>query len=136
MTNHKQLFLVYDQQCPACNYYSQLVRVGETVGELVLINARENHEIMAEITALGLDIDQGIVLKVEDEIYYGPAAMHALALLSTRSGLFNRTSYWLFKYNFIARWLYPVLRFFRNLLLKLLGKSKINNLNTHDNNKF
>ena len=91
---------------------------------------------MDEITAAGLDIDQGMVLKVGDRLYYGSDAIHTLSLMGTRSGLFNRMSFLLFKSKKVAAVIYPGLRFCRNLLLKILRKSKINNLNTDNNDRF
>ena len=132
----EQIILVYDKECPACNNYCQYVRLRETVGELHIVNARDNHAIMQEITAAGLDIDQGMVLKVGGKLYYGAEAIHRLALLSTRSGIFNRINFWLFKSARVSAVLYPILRSCRNLLLKLLGKSKINNLKQAGNKRF
>ena len=91
---------------------------------------------MDKITKSGLDIDQGMVLIIGEKLYYGSDAMHALALISSRSGIFNRINYWIFKSKSVSSLLYPVLRIFRNLLLKILGKTKINNLSKHKNNKF
>jgi len=51
-----------------------------------------------------------------------------LSLMSTRSGILNRLNYWLFKSKTVSTYIYPVLRFFRQLLLKILHKTKINNL--------
>lgn len=130
------ILLIYDKDCPACNAYCQLVRIRQSVGELKLINAREDTEVMQQITAQGLDIDQGMVLKMGDNWYYGSDAIYMLSLLSSRSGLFNRLNYHLFKSKRLAKWLYPLLRFFRNLLLKLLGKRKINNLGIGGNDRF
>lgn len=132
----EQIVLVYDKQCPLCNSYCQLVRIRESVGKLIIIDAREQSEIMDEITAQGLDIDQGMVLKMGGQLYYGADAIHALALISSRCGIFNRFNYWMFKSSTLSGLLYPVLRFFRNLLLKLLGKTRINNLNIVDNDRF
>lgn len=134
--NTKKIFLIYDKQCPACDFYCNIVRIKETVGELVLVDARQGSELMAEITALGWDIDQGMVLKIDQQLYYGSEAIHILSSIGSESGLFNRLNYWLFKSKARAAILYPPLRSMRNLLLKLLGKSKINNLNLPDNNKF
>ncbi len=131
-----EILLVYDKECPACNAYCQIIRIRETVGDLKIIDAREKSEVLDEITARGLDIDQGMVLKMEGQLYYGSDAMHALALISSRSGLLNRINYWIFKSKSVSSWLYPVLRLFRNLLLKMLGKTKINNLDAPDNEKF
>ncbi|PKM21052.1 MAG: hypothetical protein CVV11_06210 [Gammaproteobacteria bacterium HGW-Gammaproteobacteria-15] len=130
------ILLIYDKECPACNAYCQMVRIRQSVGELKLINAREDTEVMQQITAQGLDIDQGMVLKMGDNWYYGSDAIYMLSLLSSRSGLFNRLNYHLFKSKRLAKWLYPLLRFFRNLLLKLLGKRKINNLGIGGNDRF
>lgn len=130
------ILLIYDKDCPACNAYCQMVRIRQSVGELKLINAREDTEVMQQITAQGLDIDQGMVLKMGDNWYYGSDAIYMLSLLSSRSGLFNRLNYHLFKSKRLAKWLYPLLRFFRNLLLKLLGKRKINNLGIGGNDRF
>ena len=76
----------------------------------------------------GLDIDDGMVLKVGDRLYYGADAIHALSLLGTRSGVFNRVAFWTFRSRRVARVLYPALRAGRNLVLKLLGRTRINNL--------
>tara|TARA_Y100001956_G_C4123820_1_gene188970 strand:+ start:2349 stop:2756 length:408 start_codon:yes stop_codon:yes gene_type:complete len=132
----EEILLVYDKDCPACDNYCQVVRIRESIGELKIINARESSEVLEEITQLGLDIDQGMVLKMGGVIYYGADAIHALALISSRSGVFNKLNYWLFKSKRVSAVLYPVLRFFRNLLLKMLGKTKINNLNSTGNDRF
>ena len=134
--SREEILLIFDKECPACNNYCQLVRIRNDVGELKIVDAREDGPILQEITDMGLDIDQGMVLKMGDKIYYGSDAIHALALISSRSGLFNRINYWLFKSKILSYILYPVLRFCRNLLLKILGKTKINNLNIEGNDKF
>ena len=131
-----EILLVYDKECPVCNAYCQIVRIRETIGDLKIVDARDTSEVLDEITAQGLDIDQGMVLKMGGQLYYGSDAMHALALISSRSGLLNRLNYWIFKSKSISSWLYPILRSFRNLLLKVLGKTKINNLDAPDNEKF
>jgi len=132
----KPILLIYDKECPACHFYCQIVRIRQSVGELVLIDARENPAVLQEISAKGLDIDQGMVLKMDGQLYYGADAIHLLALLSGRSGVFNRLNYWLFRSKKVAAILYPILRSCRNLLLKILGKTKINNLKQEDNERF
>jgi predicted DCC family thiol-disulfide oxidoreductase YuxK len=117
MSKTQDILLVYDKECPACDYY----------GKLAMIE---------EITAAGLDIDQGMVLKVGDKLYYGSDALHSLSLMSTRSGVFNRLSYVFFGSKRLSAMIYPVLRSCRNLLLKILGKAKINNLEIPDNDRF
>lgn len=134
--SNSEFLLVYDKHCPLCRAYCRMLRIRESVGQLRMVDAREHTAIRDEITARGLDIDQGMVLKMGDNLYYGADAIHALALISSRSGLFNRLNYQVFKSPILSRWLYPVLRAGRNLLLKLLGKNKINNLELPDNQRF
>ena len=132
----RQVLVIYDKQCPACDYYCNIVRIRESVGRLVLVDARDGGPIMEEITSRGLDIDQGMVVKVGSELYYGSEAIHALALMGTNKGLFNRVAYWAFRSKAVSRVLYPILRACRNLLLKILGKTRINNLRVSGNDKF
>lgn len=132
----KEILLVYDRQCPVCDFYCRLVRVRDSAGQLRIVDAREASDTMEEITAAGLDIDQGMVVKMDDVLYYGSDAIHALALIATRSGFFNKLSFWMFRSRMRSRIFYPVLRSLRNLLLRLLGKAKINNLGLDDNDRF
>ena len=134
--SREEILLVYDRECPACNAYCQIVQIRKDVGELRIVNARENGDVLNEITAQGLDIDQGMVLKMGDQLYYGSDAINALALIGSRSGFFNRLNYWIFKSKTLSKILYPILRSCRNLLLKILGKSKINNLDIENNQNF
>jgi predicted DCC family thiol-disulfide oxidoreductase YuxK len=132
----KAILLVYDKECPVCNAYCQAVRIDERAGALKIVNAREVSGVMDEITALELDIDQGMVLKKDGRIHYGSDAIHELALIGRRSGIFNRINAWAFHTRTWSGALYPVLRSLRNLLLKLLGKTRINNLGRPGNVRF
>lgn len=128
--------LVYDKQCPFCDHYCRMVRIRQAVGHLELVDAREPSAVMDEITRAGLDIDQGMVLKMGGRLYYGADAIHALSLLGSRSGLFNRFNAWVFSSPRRAQRLYPLLRACRNVLLKCLGKTKVNNLSLPGNERF
>ena len=132
----REILLVYDTECPACDYYCKLARIRSSVGRLRLVDARDGGAIVDEITAAGFDIDEGMVLKMDGELYYGADAIHMLSLLSTRSGFFNRLTYWTFRSRGMAKVLYPVLRSARNLLLKMLGVSRINNLRRPGRDRF
>ncbi len=141
MITNDQVIVIYDKECPACDNYCQWIRLNKTIDHahqknLLLIDAREHPEHVQKITEQGLDIDQGMIVIIADKLYYGSDAIHVLALMSSRTGVFNRFNYWLFKSKNRAHILYPVLRTLRNLLLKLLGKTKINNLQLDNNNRF
>jgi len=136
MYGSAEVVVVYDKQCPACDFYCNLVQIRESVGHLVLVDARDGGPIMEEITSAGLDIDQGMVVKVGTQLYYGSDAIHALSLMGTNTGFFNRLAYWSFRSRPVSKVLYPILRACRNLLLKMLGKTKINNLGVAGNERF
>jgi predicted DCC family thiol-disulfide oxidoreductase YuxK len=122
------VWLVYDGQCPVCTFYCRYVRIRETVGTLHLVDAREPSALLDEVTALGLNIDQGMVLKFKDTIFYGSDAVHILSLLGTTSGLFNRINFHVFRTRLGARIVYPICKAFRNVILKLMGIHYIDNL--------
>lgn len=130
------VLLVYDKQCPVCDYYCRRVCLRGEEGELNIVDARSPSAIMDEITAAGLDIDQGMVVKHAGVLYYGSDAIHRLALLSGRTDWFNRLSGSVFRSRTRAQVLYPALRLFRNLLLKALGRTKVNNLGLENNERF
>ena len=132
----REVLLVYDKECPACDYYCNLVNIRDSFGKLKIVDAREPSQVMDEITAMELDIDQGMVLKLDEQIYYGPDAIHMLSLIGTRSGILNRLNYLFFGSRILAKLFYPVLKFCRNLLLKFLGRTKINNLKTSGSDRF
>ena len=69
-------------------------------------------------------------------LYYGSDAIHALALVSNPSDLFNRLSHYVLRSEAVSHTLYPGLRACRNLLLKAMGKTKINNLGIAGNDRF
>jgi predicted DCC family thiol-disulfide oxidoreductase YuxK len=124
----EDVWLVYDHECPVCRTYCQYARIRETVGRLRLVDARQPGPLMDEITAAGLDIDQGMVLKMRGQMYYGADAIQMLSLLGTRSGWFNRLCFVFFGTRLGARIFYPTGKAFRNALLKLLGIPFIGNL--------
>ena len=128
-----ETLLVYDWECPVCDIYCRLVRVRPEAGQLRLVNARESSAVLQEITKAGLDIDQGMVAKMDGHLYYGSDAIHAIALISSRTDLFSRLTHYVFRSNRLSRILYPFLRTCRGLLLKAMGKTKINNLRIQRN---
>ncbi|WP_104204061.1 DCC1-like thiol-disulfide oxidoreductase family protein [Billgrantia saliphila] len=125
---NRQLRLVYDGECPMCRRYVRWHRIRQEVGELELIDARQHSEARQELTAMGIDLDQGFALQIGQRWYHGSDALHRLTLLGTRSGVFNRLMYRLFASPERTARLYPLLRACRNGLLRMLGKRPIENV--------
>jgi predicted DCC family thiol-disulfide oxidoreductase YuxK len=118
-------WLLYDGDCPFCSSYVSYVRLREAAGPVTLADARKHPALVAEAKALGFDIDVGMVLKLDGQYYFGADCIHALSLLTTPSGVFNRLSRSLFKSKTVARFAYPLLRACRNLSLLVLGRRRI-----------
>jgi len=116
--------LVYDGECPFCQRYVRLVRLRETI-DVQLIDARSGGPEVDAIIAAGYNLDEGMVLELGGRFYHGDACIHTLALLSSPSTPFNRLNRWIFSSPRLAKILYPVLRLFRNLVLKLLGRKPL-----------
>ena len=120
-----QVWLIYDGECPFCSSYVQYIRLQESKGTLTLIDARQGGDLVNSILETGLDLDEGMVLKYQDRLYHGADCINMLALMSTRSGLFNKLNALIFKSRLVSRLLYPVLRAGRNLTLKILRKRRL-----------
>jgi len=124
------VWFVYDGDCPICNLAARALRIKKTVGNLHLVNAREekHHRLIGEINDRQLDLDEGMVLVFGGRFYHGEDALHMMALLGSGRGWFNRLNAVLFRSEPIARFCYPAMRAARNGLLRLGGRQKIRNL--------
>ena len=117
--------IVYDGECPFCAAYVRMTRLRASAGPVRLVDARSGAPEVAEARAAGLDLDRGMVVKLDGRLYHGDGAMTALALLTTPSGAFNRLMRALFRRPALARVLYPPMVAGRNLTLRLLGRRPI-----------
>ena len=90
--NNGDIWLVYDGECPLCRTYCKYVRIRAAAGRLHLVDARQPGPLMDEITAAGLDIDQGMVVKLGGRLYYGPDAIHVLVLAADPAGVAAETA--------------------------------------------
>ena len=135
-TDETDVLLVYDRQCPACEFYCRHAEIDAAHGTLRRIDAREPSNVRDQITRSGLDIDQGMVLVAKGHLYYGADAIHELTRRAPSRGAFHRLSRALFGSATRARLLYPIMRTCRNVLLKVLRKTKINNLGRPHNDRF
>lgn len=128
--NRGDVWFVYDGDCPVCQIAASGLRIKKAVGNLHLVNAREDKDnaVLHEINKCGLNLDKGMVIKFQDAYYHGADALYIMALLGTNRGWFNRMNYLLFRSKFFAKICYPAMRATRNMAIRLKGVSKINNL--------
>ena len=120
----RKIEVLYDDQCPVCRDYCTKAEMQSAKDKLVLIDARKKGDLLDEVTAKGLDIDQGMVVKVDGKLYYGSEAMHELVKLK-KAGAMER---FLFRSKGLSSVVYGACKSVRNLLLRVLGIKKIENL--------
>ena len=121
-----RLAVIYDHDCPACSFYIQILNIEKNITDMVMINARDStHPLVQKVHNQGLDLNEGFVLVVDNQLYHGADAIHRLSQLGHHSTIVSTINYWIFRSSRLSRWLYPVLTWGRKLLLRLLGKQEI-----------
>jgi predicted DCC family thiol-disulfide oxidoreductase YuxK len=132
--NDERTIIIYDGDCPFCSHYMTLLRLRESVNNITLINARNSLDIYEkELQDLAINLDEGMAVKLNGRWYHGHESINVLALLSSPSSIFNRFNSWIFKHKVLCIMLYPIMRFFRNLILNLLGRKKLNHIDQTKN---
>ena len=118
------LEIIYDGECPFCTRYVALQRLREAAGPVTLIDARSDDPRVAELQAMGYDLDAGMVVRLRGEIHHGHAAMTLLTRLS-RAGLLRQVMRPLFARPRVAASAYRLLAAGRRAVLQLLGRGPI-----------
>lgn len=117
--------LLYDNDCPFCSAYVRLARLREAGLALQILGARDHPGLVRAFRAQGLDVNEGMILRLAGNTYFGGDVIHVLALMSTPRTWTNRAWSAVFSNQKIARALYPALRAGRNAALRLLGRPPI-----------
>jgi predicted DCC family thiol-disulfide oxidoreductase YuxK len=125
-TSDKEIYLIYDGECPVCNKAAQILKIQQSIGKLQIINARSNHQLVKHIKKLGYDLNEGILVIFQDKYYHGKDAMNLLAMIGSPSDLLNKINIVIFRSKILTSIFYPLLKFIRNSLLFLLKIEKIN----------
>jgi len=127
----RDLWVVYDGECPFCSSYVTLYRIRQQTDHVHLIDARSNHPAVEEVRRAGYDLDVGMVVKFEGRLYHGAEAMNILAILGSGGTVFNRLNRALFRHPRLSRALYPWLVRGRLVVLRLLGRKLIGEAEGH-----
>ncbi|UPA25211.1 thiol-disulfide oxidoreductase DCC family protein [Shinella oryzae] len=117
--------VIYDGECPFCSNYVKFQRLRETLGNVLLLDARAVPGLVREFEAAGKPLDDGMVLIMGGRIYYGADCVNRLALLSSRRGWFNKLNALIFSSPTVANVLYPFMKFGRAMVLRVLGRKKL-----------
>jgi predicted DCC family thiol-disulfide oxidoreductase YuxK len=117
--------VIYDGECVFCSNYVKLLKLRETVGKVELINARSDDPRIKPYWDAGYDLNEGMIFAYQGRTYFGDEAVNMMALLSSDSSLFNRLNRLMLSNRQVAAFAYPILRFGRNMTLKVRGQKKL-----------
>jgi predicted DCC family thiol-disulfide oxidoreductase YuxK len=118
-----EMTVVFDGDCPVCTAYTCNMSLDSPN---TIVNARKGGKLVDDLSAAGIDLDEGMVVVHEGKYYHGADAVQILALHSDKSGLLGRLNHVVFRSPWRSRALYPILKMGRNMLLRALGRSRIN----------
>lgn len=112
--------ILYDGECPFCATYVKMARLKAMSQTLELLDARSVPDVIAEHARAGRDIDQGMIVEIDDKIYFGGEAMWAINTLLSENWLLKHLSA-----RSVLLFVYPAMRTGRNLVLRLRGHKPI-----------
>ncbi|MDC0438546.1 hypothetical protein OAL56_00515 [Candidatus Pelagibacter sp.] len=119
--------IIYDGECPICKNFLIFTKLKEYNPEIKIINARENPEVVQYFKNLGYTIDDGFILVLNEEIYYGDRCLQKISKIINKENVFRNIFSKIFKYKFLNTISYPFFKFTRSIILKLIGIKKIDN---------
>ena len=114
----KKIKIFYDGSCVFCNNYIQLVKLKEDF-DVSLVNLRDNLEDAKIFFNRGINVDEGMIIEIEDKIYFGTNAMIFLSKYDKATNLSNFLINKIFKSNLFPDLIYSLFKLIRVFVLKL-----------------
>lgn len=118
-------WLLYDGECLFWSRYVQLLHLRRMSPGFQLLDARQHPELVRDMTRLGHDVDEGMILYWQGRHFHGADCIAELGRLAGEATMGQRLNRLLFAYRRRAQRLYPWLVRGRNLVLRLLGRRPI-----------
>jgi predicted DCC family thiol-disulfide oxidoreductase YuxK len=119
------VLIIYDGDCTFCNGYTKRLTLQQAVGVVELLSARSDDVRVQHYVDRGYDLDEGMLVVTQNEIYTGAAAIHWLSLHTSGAGFFEATQGFIFSRKWLANFLYPLLKLGRRVWLGLRGRALI-----------
>ena len=122
----KKIKLYYDKECPFCNEYSKYVELRK-IYDIEIINAREALDKLKDYKDKGFDINNGMIIEFEDNIFQGSDAIKIIDKYIVKRGIIDRFLSVFIHLPGFKSIIYPIVKIIRLIVLKLLGRNtKIN----------
>ncbi|MEQ8332341.1 DCC1-like thiol-disulfide oxidoreductase family protein [Nisaea sp.] len=123
-------WLIYDGDCPVCRSTAHAISIRKQYGSMTLVDARTapDHPVCRKASAAGLDLDEGMVIFADGGVYHGAGAISFLATFGDPGNLLTKMSRAVNRSARFSAFAYGLLRGLRNVLLRLRGIGRIDNL--------
>ncbi len=120
----KKIEIYYDGDCPFCTQFVLLSKLKKEY-EVSINNLRNNPDKVKEFKEKLYDVNEGMVVIFDNEVYFGHEAVHLMTKLSDKNYFLSKIYNIFFSNLAFTKFLYPIMRFFRNITLRILGRKKI-----------
>ena len=118
--------IIYDGDCPVCNNITLLSKIDKTSNSVDLLNAREVIPLVETLrNEFNININEGMAVVHNNDFYFAGEALHFLGTHSSKKYFFSNLINIIYKNKFISIKLYPLFKFFRSILLKLLRRKPL-----------
>jgi predicted DCC family thiol-disulfide oxidoreductase YuxK len=115
------LVIVYDGKCPFCTNYVRLMTLRQAIGHVDVVDARSDAVVVDDLRSKGYDLDEGMAALYGGKVYYGADAVSVISLLSGDGKWVAKSLARLLRDSRRARFLYPLMKLGRRLVLSVLG---------------
>ena len=78
-------YLLYDGECPACRSYVAMARLRRQRPDLKILDGRKQPDLVADLRRRGYEVNEGMVLSLDGQLYFGPEATRMIALIGRDS---------------------------------------------------
>jgi hypothetical protein len=99
-----------------------LTNLRSAVPQITVINARERPELVAHYKSNGIDLNDGMVIKIGDLLLSGAPAFALINKLSKPDSQLTKFALRVLSGRNSSRFMYPVLAAGRRILLLILGR--------------
>jgi predicted DCC family thiol-disulfide oxidoreductase YuxK len=118
-------FLLFDGECPVCATYIAASRLGDAADGPPPLDARHEPALVEAMRRQGLEVNDGMIARLDGRIYYGPEVTRLIAERATEAPAATRGLLYAIGGAPWSRALYPLLVKARLWLLRLRGRTLI-----------
>jgi predicted DCC family thiol-disulfide oxidoreductase YuxK len=113
--------VVYDGDCPFCRNYVALMSLRTAVGDVKLIDARSDAEIVQFLSERGFNINEGMAVIHGAKIHFGEDAVTFISSVTAVRPFMGKLIALVLRSKRRADVLYPMMKAGRRVTLKVLG---------------